>query len=108
MTGNIPPEFSVATQAGNLDGLARLLQLDGFRCTPVAEVGGQIVPLLVERNGERAVVGTQSALVAPDWTGHSLTPLLNGGRIAGRVLNDYILRRNLPDEHQLIRSMFPA
>jgi Domain of unknown function (DUF1998) len=108
MTGDIPPEFSIATQASNLDGLARLLQLDGFRCTPVAELGGRTVPLLVERHGERAVVGTQSALVAADWTGHSLTPLLNGGRMRGRVLNDYILRRNLPDEHQLIRSMFPA
>src|ERR1700733_13902477 len=105
MTGNIPSEFSIATQAGNLDGLARLLQLDGFRCPPVAEVGGQTVPLLVERNGERAVVGTQSALVATDWTGHSLTPLLNGGRMRGRVLNDYILHRNLPDEHQLLRSI---
>jgi ATP-dependent helicase YprA (DUF1998 family) len=107
LTGNVPPEFSIATQASNLDGLARLLQLDGFRCTAVAEASGRTVPLLVERDSEQIVVGTQSALVAADWTGHSLTPLLNGGRMRGRVLNDYILRRNLPAEHQLIRSMFP-
>ncbi|MGM4902810.1 DEAD/DEAH box helicase [Tardiphaga sp. 866_E4_N2_1] len=108
MTGVIPTELSIATQAENLHGLARLLQLDGFQCTPVVDVNGHTVPLLVERNGERAIVGTQSALVAADWPGHSLTPLFNEARMRGRILNDYILRRNLPDEHLLIRSVFPT
>jgi hypothetical protein len=106
MTGEVPPEFSIATQARNLEGLARLLQLDGFRCTPIADVNGQTVPLLVERDGARAVVGTQSALVARGWAGHSLTRMLDGGRMRGLILNDYVLRRNLPDEHMLVRSLF--
>jgi ATP-dependent helicase YprA (DUF1998 family) len=102
MSGQIPEEASPATQAANLEGLARLLHLDGFHCTPLAETDGQTVPLLVERGGERVAVGVQSALLAVGWNGHSLTRL----RAATRVLNDYILRRNLPDEHQLLRSMF--
>ncbi|WFU16460.1 DEAD/DEAH box helicase [Bradyrhizobium sp. CB3481] len=108
LSGEIPPELTTSAQAQNLEGLARLLQLDGFRCTLVATVEGQTVPLLVERNGRRAVVGTQSGLLETDWDGHSLAALFTRGSTQGRVLNDFILRRNLPDEHQLIRSIFPS
>jgi hypothetical protein len=93
-----------STQAENLEGLARLLQLDGFQCTSLADVDGHTVPLVVQRNGESVAVGVQSALLAADWNGHSLTQLSPGR--ARRVLSDYILRRNLPDEHQLVRGMF--
>jgi Domain of unknown function (DUF1998) len=105
MSGEFPAEKSLQTQAASLEGLARLLELDGFRCTPMGIVDGQMVPLLVERDGTSAAVGVQSALLSTNWDGHSLHRLL-GRRIDGRVLNDYILRRNLPDEHQLIRSIF--
>jgi ATP-dependent helicase YprA (DUF1998 family) len=106
LSGEIPPETPVATQAASLEGLARLLDLDGFRCTPVATVHGKAVPLLVQRGSNSVIVGTQSALVETNWNGHSLAGLLSSGQARGRVLNDYILRRNLPDEHQLIRSLF--
>jgi hypothetical protein len=106
MTGKIPEETSAATQMGELEALARLLQLDGFQCTPLAKLDGQTVPLLVQRGNERAVVGVQSALLASDWSGHSLARAIARSGVAGRILNDYILRRNLPDEHQLIRSLF--
>lgn len=104
MSGNIPVETPASTQAENLEGLARLLQLDGFQCTSLADVDGHTVPLVVQRNGESVAVGVQSALLAADWNGHSLTQLSPGR--ARRVLSDYILRRNLPDEHQLVRGMF--
>ncbi len=67
---------------------------------------GEAVPLLVEKHGARVAVGVQSALLSADWDGHSLHRLMGKGRIVGKILNDYILRRNLRDEHQLIRSMF--
>lgn len=108
MSGEVPPELSIAQQASDLEGLARLLTLDGFRCTSVATVNGRQVPLLVEKDGQRAVVGAQSALLVANWNGHSMTPLLNQAVVAGRLLNDYILRRNLPGEHLLIRAMFNA
>ncbi len=106
MSGKIPAEASLAAQAANLEGLARLLELDGFRCTPMGSVQGEAVPLLVEKHGARVAVGVQSALLSADWDGHSLHRLMGKGRIVGKILNDYILRRNLRDEHQLIRSMF--
>jgi hypothetical protein len=105
MSGDIPEEAPLRTQATKLEELARLLELDGFRCTTMGFADGQTVPLLVERDGTSAVVGVQSALLSANWDGHSLHRLI-GRRIAGRILNDYILRRNLPDEHQLIRSIF--
>ena len=106
MSGEIPPEAPLPTQAANLQGLARLLELDGFQCSPLAKTNGQTVPLLVEKEGAQAALGVQSALLSANWEGHSLQRLLARGRIEGKVLNDYILRRNLPDEHQLIRSLF--
>jgi len=106
MSGKIPAEMSIQAQAANLEGLARLLELDGFRCTPMGIVDGQTVPLLVEKDEVRAVVGVKSALLSANWDGHSLHRLLERRRILGSVLNDYILRRNLPDEHQLVRSLF--
>jgi hypothetical protein len=99
MSGEIPPEASLPTPAANLEGLARLLELDGFRCSPLAKTNGQTVPLLVEKGGAQAAVGVQSALLSANWDGHSVQRLLARGRLEGNILNGYILRRNLPDEH---------
>ncbi|WP_210168615.1 DUF1998 domain-containing protein [Bradyrhizobium viridifuturi] len=106
LSGELPRELTAAIQSADLAGLARLLQLDGFTCTPLAHVDGATVPLMVARGSHRALIGTQSGLLQEHWDGHSLAQLL--GREQGRVLNEFILRRNLPDEHQLIRSLFPS
>jgi hypothetical protein len=63
MTVAIPPEFSIATQASNLDRLAGLLQLDGFRCTPVAEIGGQTVRFWLN-----ATASVLSSARNPPWS----------------------------------------
>jgi hypothetical protein len=105
-SGEIPAEASATGQAANLEALARLLQLDGFVCTPLARVDGQTVPLLVAQGNRAVAVGVQSALLATGWDGHSLARLRPGhGR---RILNDYILRRNLPDEHRLVSEAFQS
>lgn len=102
-SGEIPAEASPAAQAANLEALARLLQLDGFVCTPLAQLDGQTVPLVVTRGSRAVAVGVQSALLATGWDGHSLARLRPG---RARILNDYILRRNLPDEHRLVSEVF--
>jgi ATP-dependent helicase YprA (DUF1998 family) len=97
-SGELPPEASAAVQASGLEALARLLELDGFTCTPLADIDGQTVPLSVSRGGSAVAVGIQSALLQRGWDGHSLARL-RADR-PRRILNDYILRRNLPDEHR--------
>jgi hypothetical protein len=105
-SGKIPDEATGTVQARKLEALARLLQLDGFVCTPLAQFGGQSVPLLVTQGQRNVAVGVRSALLASDWKGHSLVDLPKGSNY--RVLNDYILRRNLPDEHRLVSEMFDS
>ncbi len=106
LSGEVPPELAASVQAANLRGLGRLLQLDGFKCSQFVNVQGRVVPLLVERGQQGVAIGTQSGLVQEKWDGHSIAQLQAKGNVQGRVLNEFILRRNLPDEHQLIRSFF--
>lgn len=95
----IPAEDTTREQAADLAALQRLLELDGFRCT--AEAGS--IPVLVEKGGKRLAVGIKSGLLDESWQGHSLQ---RTGIVPIQILNDFILRRNLPDEHQLIRKRF--
>jgi hypothetical protein len=98
-SGEIPAEASAIDQAASLEGLARLLQLDGFACTPLAQFDGHTVPLRVTQGNRAVALGVQSGLLATA-DGHSLARLRPSH--ARRILNDYILRRNLPDEHRLV------
>ena len=101
----IPPqEPDIATQIHALGALKRLLELDGFDCQSDASVDGVSVPLLVARDGRCVAVGTKSCFV--DRQPHSLDPLERNGGVRVALLNDYVLRQNLPDEHQLIRDNF--
>jgi len=101
--GTAPREPDIATQIHTLGPLKRLLELDGYDCQAGASVDGVPVPLLVARDGRRVAIGTKSCFV--EGQPHSLEPLEKKGvRVA--VLNDYVLRQNLPDEHQLIRHKF--
>ena len=59
---------------------------------------------LVERDGRSLAVGLQSGLLTDAWDQQTLKSAINAGRLRGAVLNDYVLRRNLPDQHQLIRG----
>jgi len=67
-SGKVPAEASPAAQAADLQALARLLQLDGFVCTPLAQLDSQTIPLLVTQGNNAVVVGVQSALLAANWT----------------------------------------
>jgi hypothetical protein len=55
----------------------------------MAKIGGH---LTAEKDGARAVVGVQSALLATNWEGNSLRQLMNSGRMQGKIFNDDILR----------------
>lgn len=106
MSGTLPPELSSKQQAAALSSLRRLLELDGFKCEADVDLNGIKVPLLVEKDGKEVAVGTQSGLLDESWGKHTLHSLASKPGMAIRILNEYILRRNLPDEHQLIRDLF--
>jgi hypothetical protein len=106
LSGEAPAEASIQSQTQALAGLRRLLELDGFTCQEAARVNRVNVPLLVSKGGRQIGVGVQSGLLDENWQGHSLAALTSGERPSGRILNDYVLKRNLPDEHQLVRDMF--
>lgn len=101
--GESPTEPDVATQSRTLSALKRLLELDGFQCRADEVVDSVHVPLLVTRKGKRVALGTRSCFI--DGEPHSLDQLRKS-EIAVTILNDYVLRQNLPDEHQLIRALF--
>ena len=103
--GEIPPEETLNKQAADLVALSRLLELDGFRCTAEAHVETGPVPLLVEKDGGRIAIGIKSGFLDESWKDHSLEEAA-ARSIPIQILNDFILRRNLPDEHQLIREHF--
>jgi hypothetical protein len=104
--GELPSEELVERQAAALGPLKRLLELDGYRCESVAATKDGPVPLMVQREGQRLAVGVKSSLLDTTWNGHSLQRMGARGGPSPAILNDYILRRNLPDEHQLIRDRF--
>jgi hypothetical protein len=104
--GQAPAEAPIQEQAQALSALRRLLELDGFTCQEGAQVNRINVPLLVSRDGRQVAVGTQSGLLDESWQGHSMGLLTGGQRPGGVILNEYVLKRNLPDKHQLVRDIF--
>jgi hypothetical protein len=106
MRGELPTEQPIERQAAALSALKRLLELDGYRCESVSATNDGPVPLMVQRGTHCVAVGVKSGLLDATWTDHSLQRRSARGGPSFEILNDYILRRNLPDEHQLIRNLF--
>ncbi|RVA33360.1 DUF1998 domain-containing protein, partial [Mesorhizobium sp. M7A.F.Ca.US.001.01.1.1] len=102
LDGTLPKEKAPAAQANLLRNLQRLLELEGLECKGPAEIHGVAVPLVVEHGGRQVAVGLRPALLAPDWQGHSFGQL--PATTSTVALNEFILGRNLPDEHQMVRN----
>lgn len=99
LDGDVPEERAAIDQASILEPLKRLLELDGCQCFTASKIGSRVAPLLAKKDGKSIAVGIQSGLLRADYAHHSLAAL--GSH---EVLNEYILRRNLPDQHQLVRA----
>jgi ATP-dependent helicase YprA (DUF1998 family) len=98
--GTVPGEKSILEQVRLLSPLKRLLELDGCVCSTAETIDGVPVPLVVRRDGKEVLVFTRPGLVATN--AHSLAA--TSKKRAVEVLNEYVLRQNLPDEHQLVRG----
>ncbi|MEN1478532.1 DUF1998 domain-containing protein, partial [Pseudomonas aeruginosa] len=90
-----PPNVQEVT----LSQLCASLELEGFRCLP----GGMPeAPMLVERGGYRMALGAFPGLIGRPEFAHAVNSAQNvHGNLA---LNEYLLRSNLPDSHQRVRS----
>ncbi|MCA0012899.1 DEAD/DEAH box helicase [Mesorhizobium sp. B292B1B] len=103
LDGTLPEEKTPEAQANLLRNLRRLLELEGFSCESPSTIDGTTVPLVVRHSDRRVIVGLRPALLTPAWRNHSFGRLQAG--ISTLVLNEFILGRNLPDEHQVVRGV---
>jgi hypothetical protein len=103
----VPPGMEgVEAQAERLVGLARYLELEGWRVQYPAPLPG--VPLLVEQGGVTAAIGTYRALLRRDAM-QRIHPA-GQGTSARRIvlLNDYVVSRDLPTAYAMLRRELPT
>ena len=105
ISGTINVEQNVVEQAAELRQLKRLLELDGFSCVASPKVSGIPVPLIVDGSGKRVAIGVRPGLIDPDHTPHSLSRLDGQPDMSVKILNSYLLHRNLPSAHRSIRPL---
>ncbi|MER8774275.1 DEAD/DEAH box helicase [Mesorhizobium sp. M0977] len=103
LDGTLPEEKAPEAQANLLRNLRRLLELEGFNCESPATIDGTTVPFVVGHSDRQVLVGLRPALLTPTWRDHSFGRLQAGTSTV--VLNEFILGRNLPDEHQMVRGV---
>lgn len=102
LDGTLPKEKGASEHANLLKNLGRMLELEGLFCSGPVNVGGVAVPLVVTNGKRQVLVAIRPALLEPEWGGHSLAQLpLSTPPV---LLNEFVLGRNLPDEHQLVRG----
>ncbi|MCA7082379.1 DEAD/DEAH box helicase [Cupriavidus sp. DB3] len=99
--GEAPRCGSPVVQAATLSQLRASLELDGYCCT---EGGTPDMPLVVEREGRRLAVGCYPGLLARPEFVHAIEGAC--GMDGHLALNEFLLRSNLPDAHQMIRAKF--
>ena len=99
------PVIKETDQSWLLDRLRRLLELDGAECVSEAPIEESVVPLLANKNGRRIAIGVRSALLDKNEFDHELFELDHLTNLNVRVLNQFILSKNLPDIHHEIREL---
>lgn len=102
------PEFSpTEEQSDMLIALARLLQLDGMKCTMKFDVNGVFSPLVVSDGTTRLAVGVVPSLLEEN-EGVVTHPMMNveAGNLKRVVFSQYLLVRNLPLVYHRVKLMF--
>ncbi|MCY1534150.1 hypothetical protein D9M68_695110 [compost metagenome] len=99
--GEEPRCSSPNAQEATLSQLCASLELDDFRCLPG---GTPEAPMLVEHGERRMALGSYPGLIGRPEFVHAVK---NAQNVHGYLaLNEYLLRSNLPDAHQRVRSFF--
>jgi hypothetical protein len=106
LTGRAPELASVEDQAERLLGLARYLELEGWRVTyPVPTPG---VPLLVGGGTTSVAVGTYPALLRRSAVQGQHSAGLGTPARRTVLLNEYVVSRDLPTAYAMLRRELPT
>jgi hypothetical protein len=84
-----------------------MLVMDGYRCESPANIDGVAVPLIVRTNKASLALGTYSGLLDRDAPGfqHPLSDILDArDDIKLKLLNEFLLSRNLPGAYQVAKD----
>jgi hypothetical protein len=105
-TGELPTSEDLEDQTVRLQGLQRMLELDGYRCLTGETIGGVSVPLVVHKHSRRLAIGSHNGLLHPNAVQHPLHALDNQSvDLFIRILNEYIVDRNLPNAYQQVKAV---
>jgi len=104
--GTIPTTGDLAAQRVRLHALRRMLELDGYACGSDVSIDDVQVPLIVEKDGLRIAIGTYHGLLDParDSFNHPLHALRSHPSVQVRLVNEYVLDRNLPAAYEVIKG----
>jgi len=103
----VPRTGDVGAQQQALAPLQRMLAMDGYRCESPASIDGVVVPLVVRTKNAALALGTYSGLLDRDAPAfeHPLSDALDArDDIKLKLLNEFLLSRNLPGAYQVVKD----
>jgi hypothetical protein len=103
LNGVFPVWYNKNEQSKLIRQLQRLLEMDGCECKCDATIEGLDIPLIVKKGGKEIGVGLHSGLLDQNQIEHPLHDLDHV--LSVKILNGYLLKRNLPDAHQKISQI---
>ena len=105
--GKLPSTLDLSRQARELGPLARMLELDGYRCEREVVRHGTTIPLVVRgEEGADVAMGTRNGLLDPASSEfHHPLHRLDETDMNLQVLDSYVVDRNLPAIYQLVAEL---
>lgn len=103
--GKLPPCDDLYTQSDKLFGLKRMLSLEGTSSEQMKYIQGIQCPLVIPRENKEVIIGTYNGLIDEKWAYmHHPLARLSSTNTKVVLINEYLLSRNLPVAHSLVKS----
>lgn len=105
--GELPDTHDLAEQTTELIPLRRMLELDGYACRVDRVVNGLRIPLVVQYDHGEVGVGVYNGLLNEKHREflHPVAEMLDSqDDIRVKLLNSFLLDRNLPTAYELLRE----
>ena len=101
--GVIPKPTDIEKQAEELRPLAEYLRLQDVQCSNLSEIDGVRCPLtVVGGTGRRFAIGTHPAIANERRLSHQLHAFDDRDDVSAKILNAYIVRRDLPTAARIV------